>query len=125
MKPPVQLNVLGEPLQECSSDPATGWLRDGACADCRQDAGRHLICARISRPFLEYSATVGNDLSTPRPESGFPGLKPGDCWCICASRWLQAHAAGCAPQVRLAATNAEACKIVPVELLRAAACDLD
>ena len=125
MNKPLQFNVLGEPLQTCGLNPVTGWLRDGNCLDCDQDGGRHLICVKVSRRFLEYSATVGNDLASARLEQGFPGLKPGDFWCVCASRWLQAHEAGCAPQVRLAATNAAASQIVPIELLREAACDLD
>ena len=125
MKESQQLNVLGEPLQMCSLDPLTGWQRDGSCANCDQDAGRHLVCVKISRGFLEFSAAAGNDLARARPEHGFPGLRPGDCWCVCASRWLQAHEAGCAPRVRLAATSAAACEIIPVQLLRAAACDLD
>ena len=120
-----QLNVLGEPLAECSLDPLTGWRRDGLCADCRGDHGRHLVCVKASKQFLEFSLAAGNDLSTPRPDHGFPGLQPGDFWCVCAIRWLQAHEAGCAPPVRLAATSEAATEIIPIQLLREAACDLD
>ena len=112
------VNVLGGPLQECSRDPMTGFFRNGACDTCAEDRGSHTVCAVMTAEFLAFSKYVGNDLSTPRPEYGFPGLKPGDHWCLCAGRFLQAHEDGAAPQVRLAATHARALDIVPLEVLR-------
>ncbi|PIV76416.1 MAG: DUF2237 domain-containing protein [Rhodobacteraceae bacterium CG17_big_fil_post_rev_8_21_14_2_50_65_11] len=111
------VNVLGDPLQPCSTDPLTGFFRDGHCNTCREDSGSHTVCAEMTAEFLAYSKYVGNDLSTPRPEFGFPGLKPGDQWCLCASRFLQAHEEGCAPRVHLAATHARALDIVPLDVL--------
>ncbi|SEQ06391.1 hypothetical protein SAMN05428995_102475 [Loktanella sp. DSM 29012] len=111
-------NVLGGPLAPCSTDPMTGFFRNGACDTCAQDQGSHTVCAVLTAEFLAYSKYVGNDLSTPRPEYGFPGLKPGDSWCLCAGRFMQAHAEGCAPQVNLAATHVRATEIVPVDVLR-------
>jgi len=115
------VNVLGEALQPCSTDPMTGFLRDGHCNTCREDNGSHTVCAEMTAEFLAYSKYVGNDLSTPRPEFGFAGLKPGDQWCLCASRFLQAHDEGCAPKVRLEATHARAVDIVPLDVLRESA----
>jgi uncharacterized protein (DUF2237 family) len=112
------VNVLGGPLQECSRDPMTGFFRNGACDTCAEDRGSHTVCAVMTAEFLAFSKYVGNDLSTPRPEYGFPGLKPGDHWCLCAGRFLQAHEDGAAPQVNLAATHARALDIVPLEVLR-------
>ena len=117
------LNVLGETLEPCSTDPMTGFFRNGACDTCAQDAGSHTVCAELTAEFLAYSKYVGNDLSTPRPEYGFPGLKPGDHWCVCASRFLQAHEEGCAPKVNLAATHKRALDIVALEILEAYAAD--
>lgn len=111
------LNVLGGPLHPCSLDPLTGFFRNGACDTCAEDTGSHTVCAVMTAEFLAFSAYVGNDLSTPRPEYGFAGLKPGDSWCLCASRFLQAHDEGCAPQVHLEATHQGALKIVPLEVL--------
>ena len=88
------LNVNGGPLRPCSTDPLTGFFRDGCCNTGAQDAGSHTICVELSAEFLEFSAKRGNDLSTPRPELGFPGLKPGDRWCLCAARWMEAHQTG-------------------------------
>lgn len=99
-------NVLGDDLIPCSMDPLTGWLRDGCCNTDVGDTGVHTVCAVMTAEFLEYSASVGNDLSTPHPEFGFPGLKPGDQWCLCAPRWSEAFEAGKAPKVVLAATHA-------------------
>lgn len=113
------VNVLGEALQSCSTAPMTGFFRDGACNTCVEDAGSHTVCALMSAEFLAFSKYVGNDLSTPRPEFGFAGLDPGDHWCLCAARFLQAHDEGCAPQVNLAATHQKALEIVPLEVLRA------
>jgi uncharacterized protein (DUF2237 family) len=112
------LNVLGGPLEPCSTDPMTGFFRNGACDTCAADRGSHTVCAVMTAEFLAYSAYVGNDLSTPRPEFRFPGLKPGDSWCLCAARFVQAHDEGCAPRVNLAATHARALDIVPLAVLR-------
>jgi uncharacterized protein (DUF2237 family) len=112
------VNVLGGPLEACSTDPLTGYFRNGACDTCAQDRGSHTVCAVMTAEFLAFSAYVGNDLSTPRPEFRFPGLKPGDHWCLCAGRFLQAHDEGCAPKVNLAATHQRATEIVPVAILQ-------
>jgi uncharacterized protein (DUF2237 family) len=112
------VNVLGQPLAPCSTDPLTGFFRNGACDTCAEDRGSHTVCAVMTAEFLAYSAYVGNDLSTPRPEFRFPGLKPGDHWCLCAARFLQAHDEGCAPKVALAATHARALDIVPLAVLQ-------
>lgn len=98
-------NVLGEKLQSCSERPVTGFFRDGCCNTSPEDAGVHTVCAVMTAEFLEFSKARGNDLSTPVPEFGFPGLQPGDRWCLCAPRWREALDAGCAPQVVLAATH--------------------
>ena len=111
------INVLGQPLQSCSRDPMTGFFRNGSCDTCAEDRGSHTVCAVMTAEFLAYSKYVGNDLSTPRPEYGFAGLTPGDHWCLCASRFLQAHDEGCAPRVNLAATHERALDIVPLEVL--------
>ncbi|MCC5974611.1 MAG: DUF2237 domain-containing protein [Rubellimicrobium sp.] len=113
------LNVLGDPLAPCSMDPLTGFFRDGACDTCAEDRGSHTVCAVMTAEFLAFSKYVGNDLSTARPEFRFPGLKPGDHWCLCAARFLQAHEEGCAPLVNLVATHARALEIVPLDVLRA------
>lgn len=112
------INVLGTELQPCSTYPVTGFFRDGACNTCAQDQGSHTVCAVMSAEFLAYSKYVGNDLSTPIPAFDFPGLRPGDRWCLCASRFLQAHEEGCAPEVVLEATHRRALEIVPIEVLR-------
>jgi uncharacterized protein (DUF2237 family) len=110
-------NVVGGTLVPCSLDPLTGFYRDGCCATGPEDAGSHTVCAIVTAEFLEFSALAGNDLSTPRPEWGFPGLSPGDRWCVCAPRWLEAHDAGCAPAVVLGATHARAAEVIPIEAL--------
>lgn len=115
------LNVLGETLEPCSTDPITGFFRDGHCNTCAEDVGSHTVCTVMTAEFLALSKYLGNDLSTPRPH--FPGLKPGDRWCLCASRFLQAVSEGEAPRVRLASTHARALDIVPLEVLRAHAAD--
>ena len=112
------VNVLGEALTQCSADPLTGFFRDGHCNTCTEDEGSHTVCALMTAEFLAYSKYVGNDLSTPRPEFGFKGLKSGDQWCLCAARFLQAHDEGCAPKVRLEATHERALDIVPIDILR-------
>ena len=116
---PGGLNVLGGPLLACSYDPLTGFFRDGCCETGVDDVGSHTVCARVTADFLAFSRSRGNDLSTPRPEYGFVGLKPGDRWCLCAGRFLQAHEEGAAPQVNLAATHRRALDIVPLEVLQA------
>ncbi len=113
------VNVLGGPLEDCSADPLTGFFRNGCCDTSAEDRGSHTVCAVMTAEFLAYSKYVGNDLSTPRPEFHFPGLKPGDRWCLCAGRFLQAHAEGCAPEVKLAATHRKALEIVPLAVLKA------
>jgi uncharacterized protein len=113
------INVLGKKLAVCGMDPVTGFFRDGQCNTCASDRGSHTVCAVMTAEFLAFSKYVGNDLSTPRPEFGFAGLQPGDRWCLCASRFLQAHDEGCAPQVHLEATHRRALEIVPLEVLRA------
>jgi len=111
------LNVLGDALQTCSTDPMTGYFRNGACDTCAADQGSHTVCAVMTAEFLAFSKYVGNDLSTSRPKSGFVGLNAGDGWCLCASRFLQAHDEGCAPKVNLAATHQRALEIVPLNVL--------
>jgi uncharacterized protein len=114
----IQRNVLGTPLVTCGTDPLTGFYRDGCCHTGPEDRGRHVVCARVTRDFLEYSAAQGNDLMTPRPEWGFPGLKPGDAWCLCASRWEEARQAGKAPPVVLEATHESALEILSLDALK-------
>ncbi|MEE4120306.1 MAG: DUF2237 domain-containing protein [Paracoccaceae bacterium] len=111
------VNVFGGPLAPCSTDPVTGFFRDGHCNTCAADRGNHTVCAVMTAEFLALSKYLGNDLSTPRPEFRFAGLKPGDHWCLCAARFLQAHDEGAAPQVNLAATHRSALEIVPLEVL--------
>jgi uncharacterized protein (DUF2237 family) len=118
-------NVVGGTLLECSADPLTGFFRDGCCATGAEDVGSHTVCAIVTAEFLEFSAGVGNDLSTPQPQSGFPGLGAGDRWCVCAARWLEAHNAGCAPPVILAATHERALDMIPIETLLASAVEPD
>lgn len=120
-----ELNVLGEPLQPCSDNPLTGFFRSGYCAAGPDRAAVHLICVALTDAFLAYSASVGNDLSTPRPEYGFTGLKAGDRWCLVAGRWAQAHAAGMAPRLFLRATNQAVLDLIPIETLKAYALDLN
>ena len=118
MKKDASVNVLGDALRPCSSDPLTGFFRDGHCNTCSEDRGSHTVCAVMTAEFLAFSKYVGNDLSTPRPEFNFAGLAPGDQWCLCAGRFLQAHDEGCAPKVNLAATHEKALEIVSLEVLR-------
>ena len=117
MQPDDSLNVFGTTLAPCSADPLTGFFRDGHCNTCAADHGSHTVCAVMTDEFLAYSKYVGNDLSTPRPEFNFAGLKPGDQWCLCAGRFLQAHDEGCAPLVNLTATHQNALDIVPLDVL--------
>ena len=118
MEPEDSVNVLGEILESCSTEPLTGFYRDGHCNTCAADQGSHTVCAVMTAEFLAFSKYVGNDLSTPRPEYRFAGLKPGDHWCLCASRFLQAHDEGCAPRVNLAATHQRALDIISLDVLR-------
>ncbi len=118
-KPDAPLNVLGGPLTPCSADPLTGWFRDGYCNTCAEDTGSHTVCVRVTDEFLAWSRYLGNDLTTPVPEWGFAGLKDGDQWCLCASRFLQAHDEGVAPRVVLEATHARALQLLTLEMLRA------
>lgn len=113
------LNVLGEPLEYCSCDPMTGYLRDGFCNTTPDDFGTHVVCAVVTKEFLAYSFSKGNDLITPIPHWNFPGLKPGDKWCLCVSRWKQAEKSNCAPFVCLKGTHELALKYVALALLRA------
>lgn len=114
-----QTNVLGGPLVPCSMDPMTGYWRDGCCRQGPEDRGRHLVCIQATASFLAYSAAVGNDLSTPIPQYDFPGVKPGERWCLCAARWQQALESGAAPPVLLASTHASALESIALEdLLR-------
>lgn len=117
------VNVLGGTLEECSRNPVTGFFRNGCCDTGPEDAGSHTVCAVMTDEFLALSKYLGNDLSTPRPQFGFNGLKAGDRWCLCAARFLQAHDEGAAPQVYLAATHRRALEVVPLEVLRRHAAD--
>ena len=119
------LNVFDEPLQSCSEDPLTGFFRDGCCNTNDDDLGSHTVCVQVNQAFLEYSRFRGNDLMTPVPEFGFPGLKEGDRWCLCAARWLEACEAGMAPRVYLSCTHKRALEIVPLEKLKAFAVDVN
>lgn len=112
------VNVLGEPLEPCSTDPITGFFRNGSCDTCLEDQGSHTVCAVMTADFLVFSRSVGNDLSTPHPQFGFAGLSPGDQWCLCAARFLQAYQAGRAPRIRLRSTHRRALEIVPLDVLR-------
>lgn len=117
-------NVLGGPLEPCGTDPLTGFYRDGDCSCGPDDVGLHAVCAVMTPEFLAQQQRVGNDLVTPRPEWSFPGLAPGDRWCVVAARWLQAHQEGAAAPVVLASTNARALEVIPIELLRELSVDV-
>lgn len=117
-------NVLGEPLQPCSQDPLTGFFRTGYCVTGPDDVGRHIICCEMTAEFLAFSKSRGNDLSTPRPEMAFPGLKPGNRWCLVAPRWVEALQAGIAPRVVLLATHEAALRYTDLKTLKAYALDL-
>ncbi|MFM8335857.1 MAG: DUF2237 family protein [Opitutaceae bacterium] len=118
MNPLPSRNVLGGPLRACSEAPITGFFRNGRCDTCAADAGCHTVCVEVTAEFLTASRAAGNDLSTPRPEYQFPGLRPGDRWCVCASRWLEAADHGTPAPVILAATHERTLEIVPLERLR-------
>jgi uncharacterized protein (DUF2237 family) len=117
-------NVLGGPLEPCGTDPMTGFFRDGCCSTGPDDIGRHTICAVVSAEFLDHQRSIGNDLSTPMPEYRFPGLVPGDRWCVTAVNWLQAWRDGAAAPVVLASTNERTLEVVPLDALRAMAVDV-
>jgi len=125
LKQAPSINVFDETLIPCSTDPMTGFFRDGCCNTNDQDVGSHTICIETNQKFLEYSRFKGNDLSTPIPEFGFKGLKPGDRWCLCAARWLEAHDSDMAPRVYLQQTHKKALEIVPLKLLSQYALDLN
>jgi uncharacterized protein (DUF2237 family) len=118
IKPTIPLNVLGTALLPCCLENSTGWYRDGTCQTDGNDHGRHVICAVMTEEFLAFSKQMGNDLSTPIPEYNFPGLKPGECWCLCAARWQEAFVAGMAPMVKLEACEQSALEIVDLENLK-------
>ena len=118
------VNVLGEKLETCGKDPITGFYRDGCCNVGPDDFGLHAVCAVVTDEFLEFSKAQGNDLSTPRPEFGFEGLKAGDSWCLCAGRWQEAFEAGCAPRVRLLATHRAALEKCALDDLKSHGADL-
>lgn len=117
-------NVLGEPLEPCSTDPVTGWFRDGSCATGPEDRGSHTICAVMTAEFLDHQRRIGNDLITPMPLYRFPGLRPGDRWCVTARNWMRAHLDGAAAPVVLASTNEAVLAIVPIEVLQRYAVDV-
>ncbi len=119
-----QINVFGEPIEECCSNPITGFYRDGFCHTDDLDRGLHVVCAQVTNEFLNFSKSRGNDLSTPRPELNFPGLKEGDSWCLCAERWKEAFDNGFAPKVYLKRTNRKALSIIDIETLKDFAIDL-
>jgi len=119
------INVFGEKLEVCGANPTTGFYRDNKCNTCKEDVGSHTVCIETSKEFLEYSRFRGNDLSTPVPEIDFKGLRPGDSWCLCAVRWLEAEESNMAPRVHLKRTHIKALDIVPLELLKKYAIDLN
>jgi uncharacterized protein (DUF2237 family) len=119
------INVFGEKLEICGQDPITGFYRDGKCNTCKDDIGSHTVCVEASKEFLEYSRFRGNDLSNPRPEFDFKGLQPGDSWCVCAARWLEAAENDRAPRLHLKSTHIKVLEIVPMELLKKYAVDLN
>ncbi|MBV1915119.1 MAG: DUF2237 domain-containing protein [Pseudomonadales bacterium] len=119
------LNIFDEPLLSCSHNPSTGYFRDGHCNTCKEDEGSHTVCIEVSKSFLEFSRFRGNDLSTPIPKYGFPGVKEGDRWCLCATRWQEAYDAGMAPRVFLTRTHKRALELIPLERLKEFAADLN
>ena len=119
-----ELNVLGDPLEPCGTDPMTGFYRDGCCSTGPEDIGSHTICAVVTADFLAHQRSIGNDLSTPRPEYRFPGLRPGDRWCVTAVNWLKAYQDGFAAPVVLASTHVRTLEVVPLEALRKNAVDV-
>ena len=120
-----QKNVLGTELEVCGLDPKTGFFRDGCCNTNQSDLGSHTVCVKVTEDFLTFSKGKGNDLSTPRPEFSFKGLKAGDSWCLCAARWLEAEVAGCAPKVKMLSTNIKALEIIDLSTLKQYQVDLN
>ena len=119
------VSVLGEPLDMCGDNPMTGFYRDSYCNTCDEDIGSHTVCIETSKLFLDYSKAKGNDLSTPAPQFGFAGLTPGDSWCLCAARWLEAYNDGAAPRVFLKRTHKRALEIIPLDIIKQYATDLN
>ena len=120
-----QFNIFGEVIEECCANPITGFFRDGCCNTSGSDVGTHTVCAIVNNEFLEFSKRKGNDLTTPRPEFNFSGLKEGDSWCLCALRWKEAYDAGCAPRVKLTATNIKTLKFIKLDVLKSYQADLN
>ena len=120
-----QLNIFHESLEECSCDPMTGFFRTGCCETNDNDLGTHTVCALMDKEFLQFSYNQGNDLITPMPEYDFPGLKPGDKWCLCANRWLEAFEAGVAPRILAKATNLKTLEIISMDIIRKFALDIE
>ena len=118
MQKNVALNVLGQPLVPCSFEPLTGFFRDGCCKTDEEDIGSHLVCAIVTKDFLQFSLSKGNDLITPRPEYQFPGLVAGDQWCLCLNRWIEAVQAECAPMIKLESTHIKALELVSLDFLK-------
>jgi hypothetical protein len=114
----IEKNVLGKPLEQCGTNPITGFYRDGYCRTGATDAGSHVVAAIVTQEFLDFTKSLGNDLQTPRPDYNFVGLKAGDRWCLCALRWKEAHEAGVAPPLVLEATHEKALKYIPLETLK-------
>lgn len=121
---PPDLNVFGEPLVPCSTEPMTGYYRNGCCSAGAEDVGRHIVCAEMTAAFLEFSRSRGNDLITPQPQYAFPGLKPGDRWCLVAARWVEAYEAGAAPKVALLSTHRAVLRSIDLETLKRFALDM-
>ena len=119
------INIFGDKIEACCHDPVTGYFRDGFCNTDEHDFGSHVVCAEITEDFLIFSKAMGNDLSTPRPEFNFPGLKEGDSWCVCALRWKEAYENGCAPKIYLRRTNKKVLKLVDLKILKEFALDLE
>ena len=125
MKKVFKINVFNKPLEICSRNPLTGYFRDGCCNSNEHDSGMHMICAKMSEDFLNFSFSRGNDLLTPKPEFNFPGLKSGDRWCLCTSRWLESIKLNVAPKIILSATNKEVLKKISIEILKDYALDIN
>tara|TARA_B100000902_G_C27110723_1_gene813413 strand:+ start:392 stop:766 length:375 start_codon:yes stop_codon:yes gene_type:complete len=119
-----QKNVLGETLELCGTNPLTGYFRDGSCNSDKDDVGSHTVCAQVTKDFLEFSKSIGNDLSTPNLEFGFNGLKDGDTWCLCANKWLEAFQQGAAPRIKLKSTNIKALEVIDLDTLKEYAIDI-
>ena len=119
-----QKNVLGETLELCGTNPLTGYFRDGSCNSDKDDVGSHTVCAQVTKDFLEFSKSIGNDLSTPNLEFGFDGLKDGDTWCLCANKWLEAFQQGAAPRIKLKSTNIKALEVIDLDTLKEYAIDI-